>query len=191
MLCIAPSAPGEGSSVNRLDPLPGVRGTRAPIGPCLFLHLLPRPPLAGSSRPLHRHRPFPPLAPISPSPTVPSPSGLLCSSELPFSPSVSLISFSFFPLFLSWLLLVLSSDPHLKPRSCAPASPRCHPDGCGRLAGLDCAKPQPPGLGVPASPLPAAPSSPRSSPRALDHCTTFAQTLPQLVLPLEICSVSK
>lgn len=146
-LCIAPSDPGEGSSVNHLNPLLGLHGTRAPFGPCLFLHLLPGPPLAGSSWPLHRHRPFPPLAPISPSPTVPRPSGLLCSIELPlfpFSPSASLISFSFFPLFLSLLLLVLSlplsSDTHLKPLPCAPASPLCRPDGCGWLVGPDCAK---------------------------------------------------
>lgn len=146
-LCIAPSDPGEGSSVNHLNPLLGLHGTRAPFGPCLFLHLLRGPPLAGSSWPLHRHRPFPPLAPISPSPSVPSPSGLLCSIELPlfpFSPSASLISFSFFPLFLSLLLLVLSlplsSDTHLKPLPCAPASPLCHPDGCGWLVGPDCAK---------------------------------------------------
>ena len=42
--------------------------------------------------------------------------------------------------------------------------------------------PRGPFLGEPASPLPSAPSSPRSSQRAQEHCTKFAQTLPQLVL---------
>lgn len=145
-LCIAPSDPGEGSSVNGSN-LCRAFTERARPSVRLFLHLLPGPPLAGSSWPFHRHRPFPSFAPISPSPTVPSPLGLLCSIGLPlfpFSPSASLISFSFFPLFLSLLLLVLSLplslDTHVKPRSCAPASPLCHPDGCGWLSGLDCAK---------------------------------------------------
>lgn len=193
-LCIAPSDPGEGSSVNRLDPLSGFHRTRAPFGPCLFLHLLSRPPLAGSSWPFHRHRPFPPLAPISPSPTVPSPSGLLCSSELPllpFSPSVSLISF-----FLSSLPFLAPSCPLFRPASEAALLCPCIaalPPGWLRVArgtGLR-QSPRRPVWGEPASPLPAAPSSPRSSRRALDHCTTFTQTLLQLVLPLEICSVSK
>ena len=110
-------------------------------------------------------------------------------------------------LFYSIIAFFLSSLPFLAP-SC-PLPPPLFRHACEAALLCPCIAALPPGRlrvalgtglrqspsrpfwGEPVSPLPAAPSSPRSSQSAHEHCTTFAQTLPQLVLRLEICSVFK
>lgn len=145
-LCIAPSDPGEGSSVNGLNPLSGLHGTRAPFGPSF------PPPLARSSP----RRLF--LA-LPPSPSL----SLACAHfssppcSQPFGPPLlyRTPAFPLLPICQPDFFFSLSSLPFLAP-SCplppplfrhaceaallCPASPLCHPDGCGWLAGLDFAK---------------------------------------------------
>lgn len=136
-LCIAPSDPGGGSSVNGLNPLSGLHGTRAPFGPSFPPPSCPVTPSPALPSPFHTSAvPFPPLLTF-----------LLTPCSQPFGPPLLLRTplFPLLPICQPDFFFSLSSLPFLAP-SCplppplfrhaceaallCPASPLCHPDGC-------------------------------------------------------------
>lgn len=139
-----------------------------------FLPFLPFPPL------------FPALRPPLPCGTSPF-SFLFCPpfSSSPHLPSwflFSFLPFSSLPCPFSSSLPSLSPNPDLQPRSRVPASRRCHTGGCRQRAAGTAPKARVtvPGGNLPRLCFPLGFST---------TSTTFAHTLPQTILWLEICSV--